>query len=103
MGNEPPPNGTDQPAASPTVDHHYPPPGQVMAPLNFPHDPHGFTLQFEFQPTKLPATSHPKAPRPDTFNAVEALRRLADALFTSTGHVEIHDIHNGNKISSLTE
>ncbi|KAL7568608.1 hypothetical protein ACA910_022710 [Epithemia clementina (nom. ined.)] len=74
-------------------------PGQKTAPSHLPSDRHGYVLRFEFQP---PPTTHQRTAL-DTFNTVEALRGLADALFTAQGKVTIHNNANTAQLQSLQD
>ncbi|KAL7570161.1 hypothetical protein ACA910_019999 [Epithemia clementina (nom. ined.)] len=103
MGDAPLLKDTATPPQPPTNDApSFRPPAQDHAPSDLPDDRHGFTLRFEFQPPNTP-TRHNAPTRPDTFNAAEALRGLADGLFTSAGGVQIHDTYDGDRIISLQE
>ncbi|KAL7566112.1 hypothetical protein ACA910_003886 [Epithemia clementina (nom. ined.)] len=96
---------TDQaaPTSPPTAPFNYlQPPGQRHAPTNAAEHRHGFCLRIEFQHTN-PSTKTSCATPPDTFNAVEAVRSLADALFTSRCNVFIHDTSNSRTMKDLTE
>ncbi|KAL7568217.1 hypothetical protein ACA910_004217 [Epithemia clementina (nom. ined.)] len=78
------------------------PPGQRHAPTNAAEHRHGFCLRFKFQHTN-PSTKTSRATRPDTFNAIEAVRGLAGAFFTSRCNVFIHDTSNRKTMKDVTE
>ncbi|KAL7564122.1 hypothetical protein ACA910_012393 [Epithemia clementina (nom. ined.)] len=95
---QPPPLKTNP---SDTVPDIITPPGQQTAPSGLTNGRRGYVLWFEFTPLSLASSSSREA-RPDTFNAVEALRSLADALFTSQGEVIIHDWQNQHTFTNLS-
>ncbi|KAL7578980.1 hypothetical protein ACA910_019027 [Epithemia clementina (nom. ined.)] len=73
-----------------------PSPGQLAAPKPPDAFHHGYILCFEFIPT--PSAHKTRTTAPDTFNTVEALQSLAEAIFTSNGKVSIH---NGTNTATI--
>ncbi|KAL7580125.1 hypothetical protein ACA910_012884 [Epithemia clementina (nom. ined.)] len=95
---------SDPPPPPPPSNEKRPPPpspGQSATPKPPDLSHHGYILRFEFTPS--PSAPKTRTTAPDTFNAVEALRSLADALFTSNGEVCIHNGTNTTTIQSLQE
>ncbi|KAL7558718.1 hypothetical protein ACA910_013431 [Epithemia clementina (nom. ined.)] len=93
----PPP--AQPPALSPPL---YPSfPRQETAPKNLTSNLHGYVLRFKFQPP--PTTAKHKCTPIDTFNAVEALGGLAEALFTAQGNVTIHNDADTEKLQSVKD
>ncbi|KAL7575463.1 hypothetical protein ACA910_007362 [Epithemia clementina (nom. ined.)] len=103
MGDDPSLEGTAIMLPPSQVTNTFLPPGQAKAPPDLCPDHHGYTLRFQFHPPHTPAQHIAKFTRSDTFNAVEALRGLADALFTFAGNIAIDDTSQGATIKTLQD